>query len=103
MIVECPAESRGIRSVIELCIAFSFSLNGYRAWKRGGTPSRKRLTDTPLITLIRSIHDECKGASGSPRMLEELRSRGLPAGKERVERLMRDSGRSGNGEHWAET
>ena len=63
--------------MIELCSAFSFSLNGYRAWNRGGTPSRKRLTDTPLITLIRSIHDECKGAYGSPRMLEELRSRGL--------------------------
>ena len=78
--------------MIELCSALSVSPNGYRAWKRGGTPSRKRLTDTQLITLIRSIHDECKGAYGSPRMYEELRSRGLPVSKGRVERLMRENG-----------
>lgn len=55
-------------------------------------PPRKRLTDAQLITLIRSIHAEFKGAYGSPRMYEELRSRGLPTSKGRVERLMRDHG-----------
>jgi len=82
----------GFYGVGELCRALSVSSSGYRTWKRGGTPSRKRLTDAQLITLIRSIHAEFKGAYGSPRMYEELRSRGLPTSKGRVERLMRDHG-----------
>jgi putative transposase len=75
-----------------LCGVLSVSLNGYRAWKRGGTPGRRRLTDAQLLALIRSIHAEVKGAYGSPRMTEEIRARGFPASKERVERLMRDNG-----------
>ncbi|MGF6980377.1 hypothetical protein QFZ94_008894 [Paraburkholderia sp. JPY465] len=54
-----------------LCGVLSVSLNGYRAWKRGGTPGRKRLTDAQLLALIRSIHAEVKGAYGSPRMTED--------------------------------
>ena len=42
--------------------------------------------------LIRSIHAEFKGAYGSPRMVRELRLRGYPASKERVERLMQENG-----------
>jgi putative transposase len=68
------------------------SLSGYRAWKRGGSPSRKRLTDAQMLTLIRAIHQALKGAYGSPRMVEELRGRGCPASKARVERLMREHG-----------
>ncbi len=38
------------------------SINGYRAWKRGGTPERQRLSDAQLLTLIRTIHAKYKGA-----------------------------------------
>ena len=75
-----------------LCNVLTVSVNGYRAWKRGGTPSRKRLTDTQMIALIRATHAQLKGAYGSPRMLREIRARGFPASKERVERLMRENG-----------
>jgi transposase InsO family protein len=76
----------------ELCAALNVSVSGYRAWKRGGKPSRKRLTDAQLLALIRAIHAELKGSYGSPRMVRELRGRGFSAGKERVERLMRENG-----------
>jgi putative transposase len=76
----------------DLCEVIGVSLNGYRAWKRGGTPNRKRLTDAQMLALIEAIHAELKGAYGSPRMVRELRRRGFPASKERVERLMRDNG-----------
>ena len=66
--------------------------SGYRAWKQGGTPDRTRLTDAQMLTWIRAIHEELKGAYGSPRMVRELRGRGFPASKERVERLMREHG-----------
>ena len=76
----------------EMCEALEVSLSGYRAWKRGGTEDRRRLTDSPMLALIRAVHAELKGAYGSPRMVRELRARGFPASKERVERLMRDNG-----------
>ena len=75
-----------------MCETLTVSISGYRAWKRGGSPKRKRLTDAQLLALIQAIHQELKGAYGSPRMVRELRSRGFPAGKQRVERLMREHG-----------
>ena len=75
-----------------MCATLSVSLSGYQAWRRGGAPDRKRLTDVQMLALIRAIHTEFKGAYGSPRMSEELRGRGFHASKERVERLMRENG-----------
>ena len=79
-------------ALTEMCVVFNVSISGYRAWKRGGTVDRKRLTDAQTLAVIRAIHAEIKGAYGSPRMLRELRLRGFTAGKERVERLMRENG-----------
>jgi len=76
----------------ELCAALEVSISGFRAWKRGGTPQRKRLTAHQTLALIRAIHAEFKGAYGSPRIVRELRQRGYTASKERVERLMREHG-----------
>ena len=45
-----------------------------------------------MLALIRTIHAELKGAYGSPRMTRELRDRGFPASKPRVERLMKENG-----------
>lgn len=75
-----------------LCGTLEVSVSGYRAWKRGGVRSPTRLTDAQLLELIRAIHAQVKGAYGSPRMVDELRGRGLPVSKGRVERLMRDHG-----------
>lgn len=59
------------------------------AWRQ---PDRKRLTDAQMLALIWGIDGELKGAYGSPRMVRELRGRGFPASKPRVERLMRENG-----------
>jgi transposase InsO family protein len=79
-------------ALTEMCAVLDVSISGYRAWKSGGAPSRKRLTDTQTLTVIRAIHAELKGAYGSPRMVRELRLRGFTAGKERIERFMRENG-----------
>lgn len=76
----------------ELCSALAVSASGYHSWKRGGRPDRKRLTDTQMVALLKAVHAELKGVYGSPRMVRELRGRGFPASKERVERLMRENG-----------
>lgn len=57
----------------EMCAILDVSISGYRAWKSGGTPDRKRLTDAQMLAVIRAIHAELKGAYGSPRMVRELR------------------------------
>ena len=79
----------------ELCALVGVSVSGFRAWKRGGTPNRKRLTDAQMVAVMRAIHAELKGAYGSPRMMRELRRHGFTAGKERTERLMREHGLRG--------
>ena len=76
----------------EMSAVLDVSLSGYRAWARGGQPERTRLTDAQMPALIRAIHAQFKGTYGSPRMVEELRDRGLAASKARVERLMRENG-----------
>lgn len=75
----------------EMCRVLDVSASGYRSWEHDGKPCRKRLTDTQMLALIQAIHVEFKGAYGSPRMVRELRSRGFPASKERVERLMQEN------------
>lgn len=79
-------------ALAELCAVLDVSVSGYRAWKRGGKPDRKRLSDGQMLALIRAIHAEHKGAYGSPRMVRELRERGFAASKERVQRLMKENG-----------
>jgi putative transposase len=78
-----------------MCETLEVSISGYRAWKGGGTPNRKRLTDAQLLAVIRAIHAQLKGAYGSPRILREIRGRGFPVSKGRVERLMRENGLRG--------
>jgi len=82
---------RNAYELAELCRVLAVSVSGYRVWRDGGTPERKRLTDAQMLTLIRAIYAELKGAYGSPRITKELRDRGFPASKERVERLMREN------------
>ena len=75
-----------------MCALLMVSVNGFRAWLRGGIADRERLTDAQLVALMRAIHAEVKCAYGSPRMLDELRARGFRVGKTRVERLMHEHG-----------
>ena len=86
------ATQRKVYPLPVMCDVLTVSISGYRAWKRGGSPTRARLTDIQMLALIQSIHQEFKGSYGSPRMVRELRERGFPASKPRVERLMKENG-----------
>ena len=68
------------------------SINGYRTWKRGGTPDRTRWIDCHMRAQIRANHAELQGAYGSTRIVRELRTRRFSASKHRPERLMRGNG-----------
>jgi putative transposase len=84
-------QQRGSFALEALCKALGVSPSGFACWKRGGS-GHKRLSDTQLLTLIRSIYAESKGAYGSPRIWREIKARGLPCGRERVARLMNEHG-----------
>jgi len=77
-----------------LCEALQVSDSGFAAWQRSEGPT-KWLSDAALLKLIREIHEQTKAAYGSPRIYEEIKGRGIPVGKGRVERLMRENGLRG--------
>ena len=74
-----------------MCRVLSVSASGLATWKRGGQV-HARLAEPALLTLIRAIHAESKRAYGWPRVWKELQDRRIPAGKERVRRLMQANG-----------
>lgn len=74
-----------------LCEQLGVSTSGYADWKKCGGPTHW-LSDEQLLALIRSVHAEFRQAYGSPRITEELKSRGIPVSRDRVKRLMKASG-----------
>jgi len=64
---------------------------GYYAWRSRERSERERQNEL-LAEQIRSVHGESRGIYGSPRVHQELRSRGHCVGKHRVARLMRAHG-----------
>jgi len=87
-------QQSGSYPVQALCAALQVSDSGFAAWQRGEGP-QKWLSDSALLKLIREIHNETKAAYGSPRIYQELKGRGIPVSKTRVERLMRQNGLRG--------
>jgi putative transposase len=61
-------------------------------WDPIGSPKRKRLTDAQMLTLIRAIHNELKGAYALAQDGARVALAQISAGKERVERLMCEHG-----------
>ena len=73
-----------------LCTALQVSDSGFTSWQRSDGP-KKWLSEGELLKRIREIHEETKAAYGSPRIYQELKGRGIPVSKGRVERLMREN------------
>ena len=74
-----------------LCDVVGVSRSAYYAWCKGSA-SQRQIANDRLLAEIRSIHAEHQERYGSPRIRAELAERGLPAGKHRVARLMRENG-----------
>jgi transposase InsO family protein len=66
---------------------------GYYEWL-AAQPARHRRAEAEdqLAAEIRGIHGDHRGAYGSPRVTAELRRRGRPVNRKRVERIMRERG-----------
>jgi len=66
---------------------------GYYEWLAAQPARQARAqADDDLATQIRAIHAGHRGCYGSPRITDELRRRGRPVNRKRVERIMREQG-----------
>ncbi|PWC56806.1 integrase [Azospirillum sp. TSO22-1] len=76
------------------CSALGVSARGFRQYvhREADTASsiRRRVGNVALLTHIKAIHAETRGAYGWPRIWRELRQRHVRVGKERVRRMMRE-------------
>ena len=72
------------------CRVLGVSVAGYRAHlvRRSSSAPRRHLSEEALLVHIKAIHAETRGAYGWPRIWRELAARGVPVGKERVQKLM---------------
>lgn len=76
-------------SVFELCEALDVSRSGYYASKNRPPSSRSRQEET-IATAIKEVHaDRHTRCYGSPRMVDELASRGLSCSENRCARIMK--------------
>jgi putative transposase len=77
--------------VTRLCQVLEVSQSGYFAWRSRPASPRQR-EDLVLLAHIRSAFARSHGTYGSPRMTHELQDEGLPVGRRRTARLMRENG-----------
>lgn len=74
-----------------MCRVLGLNRSGYYAWRDRPESQRSR-ANRRLVVEMAVIHRQYDRRYGSPRMAEELCERGLPCGRHRVARLMRQAG-----------
>ena len=72
----------------KMCKVLKVSRSGFYDW-RDHTPSNRDNENRMLLSEIMRIHGRSKASYGSPRITEELRSRGFDVSRPRVARLMK--------------
>ena len=88
------SEHHAAYGVARLCRVLAVKRRqGYYEWL-AARPARQQRAEAEdqLAAEIRTIHGEHKGGYGSPRVTTELRRRGRPVNRKRVERIMRERG-----------
>lgn len=84
-------EQAAASSVRALCAALNVRRSGYYAW-RDRPPSERDRDNERLLVQIRVVYQQSRRTYGSPRMTDELRSRGECCNEKRIARLMRQEG-----------
>ena len=83
-------------SILALCQNLAVSASGYYDWLRRGTaPGPRAVANQTLTTAIQAIHARSRQTYGSPRIWVELRKQGHGCGRNRVARIMHETGLCG--------
>jgi putative transposase len=80
--------------VVEMCDLYDVSTSGYYAWL-GRTPSKHDQVDEDLSNRIQEAYKASRKTYGSPRMLKDLRKKGVRCSRKRIARIMRQNGLQG--------
>jgi transposase InsO family protein len=80
--------------VVEMCDLYDVSTSGYYAWL-GRTPSKHDQVDEDLSNRIQEAYKASRKTYGSPRVLKDLRKKGIRCSRKRVARIMRQNGLQG--------
>ena len=78
-------------SVGKMCEVFKVSRSGFYAWQKH-VPSNRDNENRMLLSEIQRIHQMSRASYGSPRITDELKSRGFDVSRPRVARLMNKNG-----------
>lgn len=89
---------KGEHSVTLLCDVLGVSRSGYYHWE-SSPPSRRQCEDEKLADHIMRAHRESRGNYGAPRILEELKEKGIKTSKRRCARVMCEHGIRGRKKH----
>lgn len=76
--------------VTHLCAFVGVSCSGYYAWKKR-LPSARQREDMVLLAHIKDRFETSNRAYGARRITVDLTAKGMPVGRHRVARLMRDN------------
>lgn len=74
-----------------MCQVLDVSRSGYYSWAKHNTSDRQKENER-LLLHIQQAYTRGRGTYGSPRITAELRDHGVYCGKNRIARLMRESG-----------
>ena len=77
--------------IAAMCRLLGVTRQGYYAYATR-PPSTRVVSDAALCKLVEEVFEQTGQTYGSPRVHRELRRRGFPAGKRRIERAMRSMG-----------
>ena len=77
--------------VQKMCRVIEASRSGYYRWKKQPQSRRQKENEKMLIE-IKESHKNSRRAYGSPRIVEDLKEKGMKCGKNRVARLMKIHG-----------
>jgi len=84
-------QHRSWHGVQRMCRVIGASRSGYYQWKR--QPKGKRQKENEKILMeIKESHKNSRRAYGSPRITDELQTKGIKCGKNRVARIMKVNG-----------
>lgn len=84
-------EHRRVFKLKRMSKVLKVSRSGYYAW-RTRRPSRREEANKELLERIREVYRDSRKTYGSPRITDTLHEQGIACGKNRVARIMRDSG-----------
>lgn len=84
-------EYRGVFKLKRMSQVLKVSRSGYYAWRKR-RPSRREKANKGLLERIQEVYRVSRKTYGSPRITDALKEQGIVCGKNRVARIMKDSG-----------